>query len=494
MIQVINYLPSTRGNGMVWCSAIVLATILALLIAVSFWFGIVALVGAVVIGTVVLRAPLVGLLLWLATGPTLSGVVGGAFGEGSLVLTPDRVIFVVVALVMTMRWLPCPQRILMPGKIELLMVLFVTICLFSLALNGGSIKALGGNKKDLIFLLQGYAMPFTGYVLAKNLVRSARDVQWLLWTLVVSGVILAFTGLMQFIGGVAWFDSSRYQMVHGDRAAGTLSSAVEFGLVVNFSCIMALIMLNRIRSSGVKLGTASLGFILLVAVILSKTRAVWIGFMAGVGIVMAGEHRLIRPMVVIASIGGLIAMVTIPFFIDLESMSRRVTELAPIYNRIVLTGTALNMFEQHPLFGLGFGQAVFLQEKSSYVVSTFGIPAYYANMGVPHNEYLHLLVMLGITGLIPYLLIVILAGRRAYAAMTQLPKGSWERDLAIITLASLASFLLNGIVADLGWFHYAASQVFVLLGATEGLLRRHEQALAGATVYSSTVTTPMDAR
>jgi len=463
----------------VWCSAIMLATLLALLIAVSFWIGVAVLIGAMIIGAVVLRSPLAGMLLWLATGPTLSGVVGGAFGEGSLVLTPDRVIFVMVSVIMAVRWLPCPKHMLKPGLIEFIMVLFCGICLASLALYGGSIQALGGNKKDLIFLLQGYVMPFSGYVLAKNLVRDVRDVRWLLWTLVLSGLALAATGLLQFIGGVAWFDSDRYKMVHGNRAAGTLSSAVEFGLVVNFACIMALVMLNRVRGGAVSLGLAGIGLTLLVAVVLSKTRAVWIGFMAGVGVVMASERRLIRPIVVCASVGGLMAMVTIPFLIDLESMNQRLTELAPIYNRIVLTGTALNMFQQHPIFGLGFGQAVFLQEKSSYVVSTFGIPSYYANMGVPHNEYLHLLVMLGLTGLIPYLIIVAMAGRQALAAIKELPKGSWERDLAIIALACLVSFLLNGVVADLGWFHYAASQVFVLLGAAEGLRRRYHLKLNG---------------
>jgi O-antigen ligase len=129
------------------------------------------------------------------------------------------------------------------------------------------------------------------------------------------------------------------------------------------------------------------------------------------------------------------------------------------------------MFAHSPLVGHGFGRYTYDSEKWPYVTGIAGVHPYYAfDTGVPHNEYLHILVLLGLLGFVPYVAILILAWRTAarhYREYFGLPGP--RRDIALIFLSAFALFLTTGTTADAMFSGAANLQIYALLGAIDGL-------------------------
>jgi O-antigen ligase len=161
-----------------------------------------------------------------------------------------------------------------------------------------------------------------------------------------------------------------------------------------------------------------------------------------------------------------------PFIADSAFVRLRVMDMTPIHARIVTTATALNMVAHRPLLGYGFGRYTYDSGKWDYVVGAFGLSSQLAyGTGVPHNEYLHVLVLLGLVGFVPYALILILAWRTAarhYREGFAGVSGS-RRDIALVFLSVISQFLTTLCAADALFLGPASVQVYALLGALDGL-------------------------
>jgi O-antigen ligase len=106
-----------------------------------------------------------------------------------------------------------------------------------------------------------------------------------------------------------------------------------------------------------------------------------------------------------------------------------------------------------------------------------GVPPYYALApGVPHNEFLHVLVLLGLGGFAPYAAVLALGWRTGVRCHRGVALPGPGREVALTCLAVLAVYVVNGLFVDLMANTYASSQLYVLLGATDGLRLRESPA------------------
>lgn len=484
-----------NSNGLItkspfYLTAAALAAVLVLCVANEIYLGVAVVLGAVWALALTLHAPVVMLMAWIATGPLLSGWLGAALGDKIPALTPDRVLVFVLASVSAVRWLGRPARFTPPGPIEWAMGLFFAVAFVSMVASGGSPGIGGGLYRDFIFLLQSYGIPFVGFVLAKNLIRSQRQFAWLLGSLIFTDVLAAVLGIVQFLGGVTTFRPNRFEIATtADRAMGVFSSPIEFGYCMSTGLLIIMVLWLRTPRAGLRLVMAGLALPMMVAIVLAKSRAPWIGLALGAAVVSIYD-RALRRTVIAAGVAGAVALVAaaiiLPQVMDLREFEARVFELSPILNRIALTATAVNMILAHPVFGWGFYRMAFITNKPEFISNFGGIPTRFSDPGVPHNELMHILVLVGIVGFLPFMMIFVYSFRMLLRTVRFLPGGAegpalqphassastpmdLRRDVALITLATLVMYIFNGMSVDIALFLHGTNQVYVLLGAVAGM-------------------------
>ena len=124
------------------------------------------------------------------------------------------------------------------------------------------------------------------------------------------------------------------------------------------------------------------------------------------------------------------------------------------------------MFVHHPVLGVGFGADAFVQNRTAYFASFGPVTAEWAaEAGPPHNDLLHLLVMMGLAGTIPYVLVWVAAVKLTRRPGTVRGEAaSFGEDLAVYVRASAIVVIVNALFADAIYFTYLLTLVFFLLG------------------------------
>jgi O-antigen ligase len=428
-----------------------------------------------------LYAPTALVLAWIGTGPTLSTWLDVRVGPLPA-LTPDRALLMLLLFVSAWRWLRRPWTLLPLGRFEQLMAWFLLYAAASAVLGGGSQEtnlaatksSAGGLRQDLVALAIGYGLPFLSFFLTKNLLYRDSHIRWLLGTFVAVGVFVAVTGILQRFAGITIFTPSRMSVIHEGRATGTMASASEFGMIVGAPLLAAIVCVLRSRYMPERLLLAGAISIMAVSIVLARTRAIWLGIVVGLVIAALYEPALRKRLAGAALVPALALAVAWPLIADSEFIRNRVMDMTPIHSRIVTTATALNMFVHSPLFGFGFGRYTYDSEKWDYIVGAFGLTSYHAyGPGVPHNEFMHVLILLGLIGFVPYLAILVLAWRTAVRHYRERAGLSGPcRDIALIFLAAFGLYLTTACTIDALFFGYPSIQVYSLLGALDGLRAR----------------------
>jgi O-antigen ligase len=210
---------------------------------------------------------------------------------------------------------------------------------------------------------------------------------------------------------------------------------------------------------------------------MARTRAPYVGLAAALGVVAIYDRRLRRPLLAVALVAILTLIVAWPLIMQLEFVKARLLERSPVYNRVALAATSLNMFLHKPLFGYGFGRYTFREEHVKYLTGAGGVARDYAHyFDVPHNEFLHILVLLGCAGFLPYVGLLVLAWRSCGHEMRNRTATAVERDVTLVALGGLVVYVANGLAADLAFCWYGTNLIFTLLGVVAGLrLRRKSQ-------------------
>lgn len=446
----------------------------ALLLAFAFAgmsvFIIAAIVGGTLVVALLLKIPAWMLLAAVASGPMFGGWLDASVG-GGVQATIDRALLVAITFFMAVRWLRRPAAVLPVSRVELLMLTFVLVAAVSALVRGGSQGSgtKGGLRLDFVFLVQSYGAPFLLFFLAKNVLREVH-LKWLLRVYVAVGVFVSAVAVLQYFTGITTFSPTRYEAIHIGRAAGTLGTAPHFGIVMAVSLLAALVLLLRSNRPPTRATLAVLIVFMLAAIFLSKTRAVYLGLAVSMAIAAIYTPRIRRTLAVMGLVGLTATVVAWPMIARTDFVANRLFDIVPVYNRIALWGTAANMVVHRPIAGFGFGQKTFLEERGEYFTQVGQVSSSWAyTLGVPHNEYLNVLVGMGLVGFIPYFFIIVLLWKNVARVVSRNGLGhDWVSDAALVALASLGMYIINGMFTETGHCWYGSNMVYCLLGAVEG--------------------------
>jgi O-antigen ligase len=243
-----------------------------------------------------------------------------------------------------------------------------------------------------------WLVPLGLYVLAGHIFEDARSRrQFEVFALLVLGYLCVIAIL--FMVGATEFIFPRYILdeglgIHADRARGPFLQAVANGLTLNMLGLLAMDSFRRHRlpkAPAVLLLTA-----LPLAIVATKTRAVWLSFAGSIlWLMFFSPSRCLRRTCLCLVLGGGLGLLAMLSLGDSQlSLRDRLEESGPVTFRLAVYQAGWEMFQQKPFSGWG---SLAMQAELSSRISDFHQEQFYF-----HNTYLEILVQYGVVGLALY--------------------------------------------------------------------------------------------
>ena len=243
-----------------------------------------------------------------------------------------------------------------------------------------------------------WLVPLGLYVLAGHVFEDARSRrQFEVFALLVLGYLSVIAIL--FMVGATEFIFPRYILdeglgIHTDRARGPFLQAVANGLALNMLGLIALDSFRRHRLP--KVTAVLLLAALPLAILATKTRAVWLSFAGSIlWLMFFSPSRCLRRTCLCLVLGGGLGLIAVLSLGNSQmSLRERLEESGPVTFRMAVYQAGWEMFLQKPLSGWGSRA---MQAELSSRISDFHQEQFYF-----HNTYLEILVQYGVIGLALY--------------------------------------------------------------------------------------------
>lgn len=245
--------------------------------------------------------------------------------------------------------------------------------------------------------------------------------------------------------------------IHADRARGPFLQAVANGVALNLLGLLALDSFRRRRLRGVPAVVLLTGLPL--AIIATKTRAVWLSFAASIVALpfLTADRRLRRACLLMCA-GGVLSLFAIYAFTDgHRSLAERLEENGPVKFRMAVYEAGWEMFLKKPILGWG---ASAMQTELSRRISDFHQEQYYF-----HNTYLEILVQSGMLGLALYLWVIVDVFRVGRDRGSSLSSGGCflDRDFRSLWPLIVAVYLVNASFVVMN-YQFVNGVLFTLAG------------------------------
>jgi O-antigen ligase len=311
----------------------------------------------------------------------------------------DRIAFCLLVFIVLLRALALRQPLRCPLRLALPMVGLT-------ALAAASALSRPFDVGTWSVLTAKFIVPFTFFWLSPLVFPKGRNLQWLERFLLAVLAYLIWTALAFLVGAHSLifprFILDENLGIHAERARGPFLQAVANGVTLN---LLGLFAIERFATKRHRRGKLSGIWSLLLlctlplAIVATKTRAVWVGFAVSILWLMlrSGDSRLRRASATLALAGGLGVLVVLGLG-DTAALQDRLQENSPVEFRIAAYRAAWNMFLQRPIQGWGAGQ---LQAELPDQIEGFHGEAF-----AVHNTYLEMLVEHGLLGFALYVWIL----------------------------------------------------------------------------------------
>jgi hypothetical protein len=339
------------------------------------------------------------------------------------------------------------------------------------------------------------------YWLIFNTVRSLQAVRRVIWTVLLAGAFMSSLCLYQTatssydqeFGGLAY---RRYEAPQGDverteaarrrtwdRAQGPLGEPNRFAQILIVLLPLAVYMQRTGQSRRARLSARCLGVLTVTGVVLTLSRGALVGLtLLGAMLVALKWLRPFRAAVLVIVLA--MSAPAVPFFADRMSTITELTSLvadnspaasrnvdSAALGRATLMLTALRVFADHPVVGVGPGQ-----------FAPFYSQAYSRDPGIKlrdmppgawqaHSLYLGLGAETGVLGLAAFIAIAGVLLRQLWGARRRWLRQQRElSDLSTAFVISIGSYHVTGLFLHLSYQPYYWF-LLALAGAAAHLLR-----------------------
>ncbi len=280
---------------------------------------------------------------------------------------------------------------------------------------------------------------YTGFFLVLVFARSFRDLEGILWSVIVFGTLGAIPEIIQSVSG-----SSYDRLIARYLPFIRIQGFHEVNYPMQFVASIALFPFVGTATKRTALAVSI--FISSAALFLSYTRGSWIAaaggilFVSAVLFLFAPSVKRAAVMLVLGLVGGVLILGVLDYF-GLFSISAMVSRSTMTTSsqidvsslaRLSEWSDVLTRYATKPLFGLGLG-TVF----SFYVLGLGQVEQIYV-----HNSYLYVLSKMGIVGFLPFAAILVCALALALKSLrrTLVPL---ERGIIIAFAAILVTVMVK---------------------------------------------------
>jgi O-antigen ligase len=308
----------------------------------------------------------------------------------------DRVAFGLLVVVVLLRALALQQSLRVTGPVTWPMLALLLLTLYGVIVQPY-------DPRNWSLFAAKWVVPFALFHLAGLVFEDAASVHKFETFALIVLAYLSLTAIF-FLLGAKLFIFPPYILdeslgIHADRARGPFLQAVANGVSLNLLGLLALNSFRRGRLRGIV--AAALLIALPVAILATRTRAVWLSFAGSVlGLLLvSSSSRLRRASLALAGVGALALLVAVSFGGVSSSLGDRLEDRSPVEYRMVVYEAGWQMFLDKPLTGWSAGS---MQLELQKRISGFHQDAFFM-----HNTYLEILAEHGLLGLALYAWVVI---------------------------------------------------------------------------------------
>ena len=355
--------------------------------------------------------------------------------------------------------------------LEGLLILFCAYALVSLLIHTNT-DNLDILIDDLWLLLQ-YAMAMASFVIGSRLHLTEQGVKRMLALLSLVGVYLSFLGVLQTFG-LDLFGNVEAGLTkgHEGRALGPFNSAHTYSATLLIICVLTLWQYTFYRDAMVRTALVGMMLAMAVGILLGQTRAPWVGFAVSLLIIFI-KDRKVRPLLLIGAMVclpiGVVILITMTD--ELALFIERALTISTMADRFATWATAINMVADNPVFGLGFTADAYSAHKFEYITGIGSLPEQFATyLGVPHNEFVYVTVMLGVTGLTLFIAILYKLTRLMISIHRDTSNPPMCRQLGLYIYAIIIGLIVNSMFSDTMLQQYFWTITYFLAGVVSGLV------------------------
>ncbi len=423
----------------------------ASLVQAGLWYLVVAALLILPLFVLLHRAPLATVAIWFVVAPFVlqtGGAVRYGFWAVHRLLPIVVLVLVAVSRLLGFRTGRLPRL----GRAELMMAGYVALTLVSIGYTSDAPGA------SIIDFYDRVGVPMLLYLLVRVMQPSSDAIQRLVpaaaFVIVTQGIIGALSWSAPEVLPQDWLGRA------GTRTTGSLASPSVFGVTMLAAGSLALhaaaFETRRVRRILLRVLFA----LSVVLMVVTFTRAVWGAAFVGVFVLLVVHRREMRP----------VALAGIPIVIVLlltGTIQRQVTTIEKRFGtedtalqRLPLADAALQMVEEKPITGFGFGNYDKFDREYQREVAGF-LPE---KDRASHNLYLTLLAEQGILVAALYIGPAVWWFLRSIAAYPRLSRSSFaSRTLLVILWTVLAGHVVVNNLSNMRVV-YGLGQWWLILG------------------------------
>lgn len=299
------------------------------------------------------------------------------------------------------------------------------------------------------------------FFIIKYEINDYRRLKRLLQLFFLISALLSILGFIQYFTGVGLNEKFFVQQSFGAtaRVAATLDNPNSFGGFLILSLFPLLLLTINSRKPSAKGAYGLMALLVLTGIMFTFSRNAWLGVALGF-VVLALTYSL-RLFILLGGVGALALFTPL--------LNRRLHDIfnsSQNESRVKLWQTAVQMFKDHPLLGVGNGNYVSLYD--SYIAKYPWLRYQNYHRFPSHNSYLKVFSELGIIGGAALIAFLVLALFRLKKLTKQL-SDNFFKPVYVGCFASFIAFLFMNFSDNLLFVPKATTYFWLMLAIGEAL-------------------------
>lgn len=359
--------------------------------------------------------------------------------------TPKMIVLIAFVILMlttqTLKYITDGKMVLTVSPIDLLILLLVIVAVISTFTSESYYVSLLGNAPRVYGSLVSLAVAAIFYYLLVNNLKSESDAKPVIYTLVISAIILSLLAILSYF-------NVKFLPFTFTQAPNFSPIGASFSLVALLCLVMPFLVVSFKARKAISRGLIiSILTLFAVVIVLIGNWSMYIA--GGFSIILSAvfvktsvkDKVLLCVPIIVALVIGALSIISLPGKLGGNVLYQKYQafprEIQLPFD--ISWSVSISAFRDHPFWGTGLGSYLF--NFTAYKPVIFNSSPYWnVNFDTPYNEYLLVLATLGAVGLIALMVIGFLAISLA-ASVLRSSESAGELKAAI-SLSTIVVFIL----------------------------------------------------